>query len=113
VTPEPGARSLVNEEEKAIFYGCFFIAGAFRHCEPAKRFGKPSFRGDAKHRTRNLEIPGLVLTHHPGMTKNGLLRRCAPRNDGKLSAHLSFGTICAGLSHNATHLRSRLKLWNG
>src|SRR5450755_1321751 len=28
----------------------------------------PSFRGDAKHRTRNLEIPGLVLTHHPGMT---------------------------------------------
>jgi hypothetical protein len=24
--------------------------------------------GDAKHRTRNLEIPGLVLTHHPGMT---------------------------------------------
>jgi hypothetical protein len=27
-----------------------------------------SFRGDAKHRTRNLEIPGLVLTHHPGMT---------------------------------------------
>lgn len=21
-----------------------------------------------KHRTRNLEIPGLVLTHHPGMT---------------------------------------------
>jgi hypothetical protein len=33
-----------------------------------------SFRGDAKHRTSdvqlhigNLEIPGLVLTHHPGM----------------------------------------------
>jgi hypothetical protein len=21
-----------------------------------------------QHRTRNLEIPGLVLTHHPGMT---------------------------------------------
>jgi hypothetical protein len=32
----------------------------------------PSFRGDAKHRTRNLEIPGLVLTHHPGMTKSGI-----------------------------------------
>jgi hypothetical protein len=29
---------------------------------------RPSFQGDAKHRTRNLEIPGLVLTHHPGMT---------------------------------------------
>src|SRR5579883_135651 len=37
-----------------------------------------SFRGDAKHRTRNLEILGLVLgaksplilspSHHPGMT---------------------------------------------
>src|SRR5712675_2656226 len=41
-----------------------------------------SFRGDAKHRTRNLEIPGLVLTRHPGMTEYGLLRRFAPRNDG-------------------------------
>src|SRR5260370_6961246 len=40
-----------------------------------------SFRGDAKHRTRNLEIPGLVLTRHPGMTEYGLLRRFAPRND--------------------------------
>src|SRR5579872_1124612 len=29
---------------------------------------QPSFRGDAEHRTRNLEIPGLVLAHHPGMT---------------------------------------------
>src|SRR6185437_14481251 len=35
-----------------------------------------SFRGDAKHRTmvrncapENLEIPGLVLAHHPGMTE--------------------------------------------
>src|ERR1700730_6726638 len=34
-----------------------------------------SFRGDAQHRTtmcnctsENLEIPGLVLTHHPGTT---------------------------------------------
>jgi hypothetical protein len=32
------------------------------------RIDTPSFRGDAKHRTRNLEIPGLVLAHHPGMT---------------------------------------------
>src|SRR5713226_2181514 len=29
---------------------------------------RSSFRGDAKHRTRNLEIPGLALTRHPGMT---------------------------------------------
>jgi len=40
-----------------------------------------SFRGDAKHRTRNLEIPGLVLAHHPGMTGSYGLLRCA-RNDG-------------------------------
>jgi hypothetical protein len=26
---------------------------------------KPSFRGDAKHRTRNFEIPGLVLRTIP------------------------------------------------
>jgi hypothetical protein len=37
---------------------------------------EPSFRGDAKHRTRNLEIPGLVLAHHPGMTASGF---CATR----------------------------------
>jgi hypothetical protein len=29
-----------------------------------------------------LHICGLVLTHHPGMTQPGLLRRFAPRNDG-------------------------------
>jgi hypothetical protein len=23
-----------------------------------------------QHRTRDLEIPGLVLTHHPGMTED-------------------------------------------
>jgi hypothetical protein len=31
----------------------------------AKRPRTPSFRGDAKHRTRNLEIPGLVLRTIP------------------------------------------------
>ena len=40
----------------------------------------PSFRGDAKHRTRNLEIPRCAIAHlrsgpadHPGMTVSGLL----------------------------------------
>jgi len=39
----------------------------------------PSFRGDAKHRTRNLEIPRCAIAHlrsgpadHPGMTVSGL-----------------------------------------
>jgi hypothetical protein len=33
----------------------------------AMRSISTSFRGDAKHRTRNLEIPGLRFAH-PGMT---------------------------------------------
>jgi hypothetical protein len=31
----------------------------------AKQSSLPSFRGDAKHRTWNLEIPGLVLRTIP------------------------------------------------
>ena len=43
--------------------------------EMASRLAEtPSYRGDAKHRTRKLEMPGLVLAHHPGMTASGLLR---------------------------------------
>ena len=33
-----------------------------------------SFRGASKTRARNLEIPGLVLTHHPGVTEPALAR---------------------------------------
>jgi hypothetical protein len=40
-----------------------------------------SFRGDAKHRTRNLEIPGLRFAH-PGMTEAmDCFVAFAPRND--------------------------------
>src|SRR6185312_16360387 len=35
---------------------------------PCPTIQSSSFRGDAKHRTRNLEIPGLPLARHPGMT---------------------------------------------
>src|SRR5258705_3807161 len=55
----------------------------------------PSFRGDAKHRTRNLEIPGLVLTHHPGMTIH--TQRTHPmqyRNLGR--SGLKISPICLG-----------------
>ena len=62
----------------------FKVSQTYRHCEEptGPAFGGPddklrdeaiqtsSFRGDAKHRTRNLEIPGLVLMHHPGMTES-------------------------------------------
>src|ERR1700722_17378055 len=37
-----------------------------RHCEEQSDEAISSFRGDAKHRTRNLEIPGLVLADHSG-----------------------------------------------
>src|ERR1700758_1509604 len=43
---------------------------SLRHQERQRR-GPPwvrSFRGDAQHRTRNLEIPGSVLPDRPGMT---------------------------------------------
>src|SRR6266436_3833796 len=74
VTPEPGARAFANvgaEEEKAMFYRCFFTAGAFRHCETTGRCKAPSddklreairesrHSGVVRqHQTRNLEIPG-------------------------------------------------------
>src|SRR5260370_40276279 len=45
-----------------------------------------SFRGDAKHRTRNLEIPRCAIAHlgsgpsdHPGMTESVVSRRIAPQ----------------------------------
>src|SRR6266436_2517244 len=67
----------------------------------------PSFRGDAKHRTRNLEIPRCAIAHlrsgpadHPGMTVSGLLRGAchrarisrAPlaRNDGRKTGALNL-----------------------
>jgi hypothetical protein len=44
-----------------------------------RRRSRPSFRGDAKHRTRNLEIPRCAIAHlrsgpsdHPGMTESQL-----------------------------------------
>src|SRR5882724_6188128 len=44
-------------------------------CARQRRNFPPSFRGDAKHRTRNLEIPRCAIAHlrsgppdHPGMT---------------------------------------------
>jgi hypothetical protein len=56
----------------------------------------PSFRGASKTRTRNLEIPALVLTHHPGMTKT---KKPAVIGDGRLlSVRRKF---CGVLGRNA------------
>jgi len=58
-----------------------------------------SFRGDAKHRTRNLEIPGLVLTYHPGMTGELITLT---------SDHLFvYGTLMRGFDHPMARLLSR------
>src|ERR1700682_116068 len=56
------------------FLGEWFFAKTRAHRAAGMRMCDPSCRGDAKHRTRNLEIPGLVLTHHPGMTVLELTR---------------------------------------
>jgi hypothetical protein len=56
----------------------------------------PSFRGDAKHRTRNLEIPGLTLTRHPAMTASRLAR-----NHGSTTelSHSIFVTFFSKMNH--------------
>src|ERR1700733_6308764 len=54
------------------FLAHFVKGGAGIAANPA-----PSFRGDAQHRTRNLEIPGLVLSDHPGMTSSKYYGRIA------------------------------------
>jgi hypothetical protein len=60
---------------------------------PFGEFLGTSFRGYAKHRTRKFEIPGLVLTHHPGMTVNQLRTSAAiiPANVST-SPMISIGT---------------------
>jgi hypothetical protein len=40
------------------------VVSAQRQCIPANDVAE-SFRGDAQHRTRNLEIPGLALRAIP------------------------------------------------
>jgi hypothetical protein len=86
VTPEPGARSLVNvdeEEEKAMFSVVSVAAGAFRHCEPPGRRNAPP--DDKRHEAI-----------HWATKEDGLLRRCAPRNDGKklICSLAPFAPIC-------------------
>ena len=67
-----------------------------------------SFRGDAQHRTRNLEIPGLVLTHHPGMTVYGSAAH-VPNVQlfsslvAAITSRSSFGPGTAGLEVKMSH----------
>src|ERR1700681_1623861 len=71
VTPEPGARSWPNEEEKVIIYRCFFLLLApFVIASAAKQSMGNGGRMDCF-------VAALLA-----MTR-------------KLSTHLSFGTTCA------------------
>jgi hypothetical protein len=74
---------MVTEASTSIKLLSSSLEHCFRHCEERsdEAIQESSFRGDAQHRTRNLEIPGLVRTRHPGMTESRLLRFA--RNDGK------------------------------
>ncbi|MGY3696417.1 hypothetical protein ACVIGA_006497 [Bradyrhizobium sp. USDA 3240] len=47
-------------------------------CPGHPRFWLPSFRGDAEHRTRNLEIPGSPFGR-PGMTEADKAMTVCPR----------------------------------
>src|SRR6266404_250557 len=99
VTPAPGARSWPNEEEKAIFYRCFFLLEAFVIASQRVGAKRRPMTGSAK--------PSIWPRRKMDCFVASLLAMT-----GKPSTHLSFGTICADLFHNATHSRSRLNFWN-
>ena len=65
----PNTLAVIDKANEIIADGLFRLAGVDRlGMSGADRLQvPPSFRGDAKHRTRNLEIPGLRFAH-PGMT---------------------------------------------
>jgi len=50
---------------------------------------RPSFRGDAKHRTRNLEIPGLVLRTIPEWRSISWAAFSVRLSGGYLERHLA------------------------
>src|SRR5882724_12055733 len=62
---------------------------------------KPSFRGDAKHRTRNLEIPRCATAHLR------FVAAATPRNDGwkgpdqVATARTGFGSACCLTPRNS------------
>ena len=83
-------------ERKMQRLGCMAPRGAKSCLEQT-----PSFRGDAKHRTRNLEIPRCAIAHlrsgpadHPGMTVRlfeAMVAACRPYT-GRTST--TSGTKC-------------------
>jgi hypothetical protein len=46
-----------------------------------------------QHRTRDLKIPGLVLTHHPGMTKSWIASLSLAMTVSWAPLSTYFGTV--------------------
>jgi hypothetical protein len=61
---------------------------------------KSSFRGGPKDRTRNLEIPGSMLAHRPGMTSNYQTHSATIFSSNAISASgaVTFGEWLASIS---------------
>src|SRR6266851_4637808 len=79
-----------------------------RECGGVSENNSPSFRGDAKHRTRNLEIPGLVLTHHPGMTESERLRS-EENETGAIQRYSATSIHSAAPRHSVSRCSGRKK----
>src|SRR6267142_4291771 len=94
-----------------------------RHCERSEAIQTPSFRGDAKHRTRNLEIPRCAIAHlrsgpsdHPGMTVSdlpcGLNLRSPNVGEERVdfrTQHVGFAAQLAGRAQHLAGSRSGLR----
>src|SRR4029453_16995009 len=87
-----GSPFLVERRRESHILQVFLcIADAFRHCERSEAIRKavtPGWCVSTRPQMCKLHIgesldSGFDASHPPEMTKYGLLRRCAPRNDGK------------------------------
>src|SRR5258707_8455471 len=78
VLPVMAARRHPQDLNDTACWRIVVIAGGMGNSQAhgMSKLSSPSFRGDAKHRTRNLEIPGLALTRHPGMTVFDQIKYC-------------------------------------
>ena len=70
-----GGRRRRRKPARAVALASGLCRGFRRVCEAVIGLAKPSFRDGAPAPDRNLVIPGSMLSHRPGMTKSGLLRR--------------------------------------
>src|SRR4030095_16371242 len=96
--PDPAHRAAVLHQEEGLGQRPLITSSARISEKPLRGLfcWAMSFRGDAKHRTRNLEIPGLLLRTIPyGRCPRLLPERTAdkmPVNHPEISAEEPMGT---------------------